>query len=96
MTAKVFVSCLTHFVPNLTFFCERRPGLDVKLESSRLFRGFTHKERGNFGNFWPQLIRNDLQGHALRASFDALVDEDQERESFNVQYRFQCGQVRSL
>ena len=58
--------------------------MDNKLESLRPFRGFTHKERGNFGNFWPQLIRNDLQGHALGAGFDALVDEDQEGESIEV------------
>jgi len=33
MTEEVFVSRITHLVPTLTFFCERRPGLDVKSES---------------------------------------------------------------
>ena len=76
MTKKVFVGHLAHLVLSLTFFCERRPGLDAKLESLRLFRGFTHKERGNFGYFRSQFICNDLQGHALCARFDTLVDED--------------------
>ena len=63
----------------------------MKLEPSRLFQEFAHEERSGSGHFWSQLIRDDLQGHALRASFDTLVDEDQERESFEIQYRLQCG-----
>ena len=84
MTTRALVSYPAKFIPKLTLFCERRSGLDVKLDLARLFRGFTHKERGCFGCFRSQLIRNDLQGNALRACFDTLVDEDQEREFIEV------------
>jgi hypothetical protein len=84
MTTGVLVSYPAKFVLKLTLFCKRRPGLDVKLDLARFFRGFTHKKRGSFGCFRSQLIRDDLQGDALGAGFDTLVDEDQEREFIEV------------
>ena len=44
----------------------------------------THKECGNFSCLRPQLIRNNLQGHTLRATLDTLVDEDEEGEPIEV------------
>ena len=76
MTEEALVSHITRLVPTLTFFCERWSRLDAKSGSMRFLRGFTHKECRNFGHFWPQFVRDDLQGHALGAGFDALIDED--------------------
>lgn len=58
--------------------------VDTESERFSLSQAFTHEECGNFGNLRPQLIRNDLQGHALRAGLDALVDEDEEGKPIEV------------